>query len=149
MTLKLRQRGLTLLEMILFIVVLGVAGVALLATLSAPLTGAGTQTEAVTAAQVAQARMEVVLGQKRKAGYPEDPGNCQNELDPCEGGGPAALCDDAKPTDWTVSTQCEPFNKQPTDCQVVIVVTASTNPDDETHALRSLVTNLSDSSCAS
>lgn len=140
------QSGLTLMEMILFIVVLGVAGVALLSVLSAPLTGAGTQMQAVTAAQAAQARMEVVLGQKRKAGYPQDPANCQQELDPCDGGGPAELCDEAKPADWAVSTQCEDFGSELRECRVVVVVTA-TGPGGSAHAVRTLISNLSEPSC--
>lgn len=130
------QCGLTLLEMILFIVVLGVAGVALLATLSAPLTGAGTHTEAVTAAQVAQARMEVMLGYKRKNGFPAD-GLCSPDPDPCPG--PAAC---TTPAGWTVDTGCEPWDGNDTSYYQVFVVTA--NGPDSSYTMRTLVTRLGD-----
>jgi len=145
-----RQRGLTLIEMILFIVVLGVAGVVLLTSLSAPLTGAGTQTEALTAAQVAQARMEVVLGQKRKAGYPENPGDpsvCGAELDPCEADGGLPFCDATVPGGWAVDTQCEAWGSESTDCHVVAVVNVM-QPDGGTHSARALLVNLGDPGCA-
>lgn len=133
-----RQEGLTLIEIILFIVVLGVAGVALLATLSAPLTGAGTQTEVVTAAQVAQARMEVVLGYKRKNGFPDN-GLCDPNPDPCPG--PSA-CE--TPAGWNASTSCEAWSVNgDTSGYQVFVVTAS-GPDGAGHTVRTLVTSLSD-----
>lgn len=129
------QYGLTLLEMILFIVVLGVAGVALLATLSAPLTGAGTQTEAVTAAQVAQARMEVMLGYKRKNGFPSD-GLCNPDPDPCPG---LDAC--MTPADWAVDTSCESWSGNgDTSSYQVFVVTA--NGPDSSYTMRTLVTRL-------
>lgn len=148
---KQKQLGLTLLEMILFIVVLGVAGVALLATLAGPLSGAGTQTEAVRAAQAGQARMEVVLGQKRKGGYPEnagDPVACGSEIDPCASDSGLAFCDAAVPNGWTVDTRCEPWDTEDTNCYVVAVVTA-TSPEGSDHETRTLFTNLSVESCAS
>ncbi|RFF28297.1 hypothetical protein DZK25_03355 [Wenzhouxiangella sp. 15181] len=125
--------------MILFIVVLGVAGVALLATLSAPLTGAGEQTRALTAAQVVQARMELVLGQKRKAGYPEDVSDCKAELDPCPGAGLSAC---ALPAGWNEPTvSCEAWNGNPTDEHVVVVVSA-TSAEGTSSSARTLITNL-------
>ncbi|WP_376695281.1 type II secretion system protein [Wenzhouxiangella sp. EGI_FJ10305] len=133
------QAGLTLLEMILFIVVLGVAGVALLSTLSAPLTGAGEQTRALTAAQVVQARMELVLGQKRKAGYPEDVSDCKAALDPCPG---ATLSACALPAGWSEpAVSCEAWNANPTDEYVVVVVSAA-GPDGTSATARTLITNL-------
>lgn len=142
-----KARGLTLLEMILFIVVLGVAGVVLLTTLSSPLTGAGTQTAAMEATQVAQARMELVLGQKREGGYPatyDDDAQCGQELDPCASGGlGAAWCDTGG---WTVSTECTDWsgdvNRQ---CYVVAVVTAVN--DGTQRSVRALFTNL-DEACS-
>ena len=129
------QTGLTLLEMILFIVVLGVAGVILLTTLASPLTGAGTQTEAVTAAQVAQARMEIVLGQKRRQGFPG--------IDPCnqcsETNGEPGFC--ANPAGWCASTGFEDWGGEDPDDYQVIVVTAQ-GPNGNSHSIRTLVTRL-------
>lgn len=134
----LRQRGLTLMEMVLFIVVLGVAGVALLTALSAPLTGAGTQTQAVTAAQVAQARMELVLGQKRKAGFPDN-GLCDPDPDPCPGLG---ACD--TPAGWSVSTACEAWSENGDTSSYQVLVVTATDPDGGTFSERALVTRLGD-----
>ena len=125
------QAGLTLLEMILFIVVLGVAGVILLTTLSSPLTGAGTQTEAVTATQVAQARMEVVLGQKRRQGFPGS--------DPCDGDPSLAICQ--LPGGWTANTGFEDWGGEDPEDYQVIVVTAQ-GPTGTSHSVRTLVTRL-------
>ena len=127
-----RQWGLTLLEMVLFIVVIGVAGVMLLTTLASPLTGAGAQAEAVTAAQVAQARMEVVLGQKRRQGFPGS--------DPCDGNG-LAICD--VPAGWSVATTFQPWSGNPdTDNYQVIEVTATKADGSGEHTIRTLVTRL-------
>lgn len=131
-----RQQGLTLIEIILFIVVLGVAGVALLATLSAPLTGAGSQTEAVTAAQVAQARMEVVLGYKRKNGFPEN-GLCDPDPDPCPG--PNA-CD--TPPGWSASTSCEAWSQNGDTSQYQVFVVSAEGPEGAGFTVRTLVTSL-------
>lgn len=136
-----RQSGLTLIEMILFIVVIGVAGVALITTLSSPLTGAGVQTNTLTAAQVVQARMEIMLGQKRKAGYPEDPLNCQAELDPCPGAGLAA-CD--TPTGWTVGSGCEAWSANGDTNEFVVLVVSATGPDGGAATARTLIGNLGD-----
>lgn len=127
------QRGLTLLEMILFIVVIGIAGVVLLTVMTSPMTGAGTQLHAVTAAQVAQARTEVVLGQKRRDGFPG--------RDPCETNG-FAFC--TVPNGWSVDTTFEAWSENSdTDNYQVVVVTA-TDPDGGTHTVRTLVTRLGD-----
>lgn len=126
------QDGLTLLEMVLFIVVLGIAGVALLSVLSSPLTGAGAQTEAVTAAQVAQARMEVVLGQKRRQGFPGS--------DPCEDDPSLAICQE--PGNWSASTRFEDWGGADPDHYQVIVVTAQGL--NGSHTIRTLVTRLGD-----
>lgn len=133
------QAGLTLLEMILFIVVLGVAAVAMLAALSGPLSGAGTQTEVVTAAQVAQARMEVMLGYKRKNGFPSDD-LCEPDPDPCPG---PAVC--ATPAGWTVDTACEAWTGNgDTSAFQVFVVTA--NGPASSYTMRTLVTRLGNGS---
>jgi type II secretory pathway pseudopilin PulG len=126
------QRGFTLLEMILFIVVLGIAGVALLSVLSSPLTGAGAQTEAVTATQLAQGRMELVLGQKRREGFPGS--------DPCTSGSPPGACQ--LPSNWTVTTEFVAWDSNPdTETYQVIVVTAN-GPGGGSHTIRTLVTRL-------
>ena len=125
------QKGLTLLEMVLFIVVIGVAGVIILTTLASPLTGAGTQTEAVTAAQVAQARMEVVLGQKRRQGFPGS--------DPCAGDPSLTFCQ--VPGDWSVNTGFEDWGSEDPDDYQVIVVTAE-GPNGTSHTIRTLVARL-------
>lgn len=134
-----RETGLTLLEMVLFIVVLGVAGVALIATLALPLTGAGEQTRALTAAQVVQARTELMLGQKRKSGYPEDPPNCATELDPCPGAGLSAC---SLPSGWSVSTGCEAWSSDPDTSEYIVLVVAATGPDGGSASARTLIANL-------
>lgn len=133
-----KSAGLTLIEMILFIVVLGIGGAVILTTLSAPLTGAGTQTTSVTATQIAQARMELIVGQKRRKEFPGE--------DPCDGTGLAEAC--TTPEGWTVDSAMEAWDEDgiddpAMDRYVVWLVTAN-GPDGEEHTIRALLTRLGD-----
>lgn len=104
-----RQRGATLVEVIIFIVVVSVAVGAMLGVFSEAMRGAGTEAEAVRASHLAQQRMELLVGQKREG----DPG-----LDFSGQGAFEDSCDDAvdavdgldhwqPPGDYTVDHTCD------------------------------------------
>ncbi len=78
------QRGLSLIELIAFIVIIGISTVALLSMYRAVLPRGATPAEISIAAQLAQERMELILGQRAILGY-----SPVASLDPCPG---AAIC---------------------------------------------------------
>ena len=85
-----RSRGLTLIELVVFIVIVGVAAFALLGSFGAMLTRSPTAAQLTQAMQLAQERMELILGQRNSPaagrGY-----NNTVDLDPCNVGA-ATVC---------------------------------------------------------
>lgn len=126
------QGGLTFIEMVIFIVLIGILGVALLSTLWNPLTGAGTQEEAVFMTQLAQGRMEAVLGQKRREGFPG--------TDPCSGGATLSTCN--VPAGYTINTSFGAWSGNP-DTDEYQVITVSVTGPGGSYDMHTLVTNLS------
>jgi len=78
------QAGVTLIELIAFIVIMGIAVVALLSMYRAVLPHGATPAQITLATQLAQERMELILGQRAMNGY-----SPPTSLDPCPG---AAIC---------------------------------------------------------
>ena len=78
------QFGVTLIELIAFIVIMGIAAVALLSMYRAVLPHGVTPAQITLATQLAQERMELILGQRAARGY-----SPVVSLDPCPG---AAAC---------------------------------------------------------
>jgi Tfp pilus assembly protein PilV len=78
------QRGVSLIELIAFIVIMGIAAVALLSMYRAVLPRGATPAEITLATQLAQERMELILGQRAARGY-----SPVASLDPCPG---PAIC---------------------------------------------------------
>ncbi len=83
------QRGLSLIELIAFIVIMGISVVALLSMYRAVLPRGATPAEITLATQLAQERMELLLGQRYASGY-----STTQLTDPCAGGTPPAICTD-------------------------------------------------------
>lgn len=81
------QRGVTLIELIAFIVIMGISVVALLSMYRAVLPHGATPAEITVATQLAQERMELLLGQRFVDGY-----STAVLTDPCVGGTPPAIC---------------------------------------------------------
>jgi hypothetical protein len=81
------QRGVTLIEVIAFIVIMGISVVALLSMYRAVLPHGVTPAEITLATQLAQERMELILGQRVASGY-----STAVLTDPCVGGTPPAIC---------------------------------------------------------
>jgi Tfp pilus assembly protein PilV len=81
------QRGVSLIELIAFIVIMGIAVIALLSMYRAVLPRGVTPSEITLATQLAQERMELLLGQRIVDGY-----STATFTDPCVGGTPPAIC---------------------------------------------------------
>jgi hypothetical protein len=81
------QRGVSLIELIAFIVIMGISVTALLSMYRAVLPRGATPSEITLATQLAQERMELILGQRVASGY-----SPVVLTDPCVGGIPPAIC---------------------------------------------------------
>jgi type II secretory pathway pseudopilin PulG len=128
------QGGLTIIEVVVFIVVIGILAVALMSAIINPLTGAGTQQDAVFVTQLAQERLDVVLAQKRREGFPGS--------DPCDAGATLATCDE--PAGYTITTSFDAWSENPdTDHYQVITVSVSSGGSGA-YSTSTLVTKLED-----
>ena len=78
-----RIRGFTLVELVVFIVILGLAGYALFRSFGSVLPRSPTAAQLTQAMQLAQERMALILGQRDVQSY-----NNLVDLDPCLRGGP-------------------------------------------------------------
>lgn len=83
------QRGLSLIELIAFIVIMGISVTALLSMYRAVLPRGATPAQITLATQLAQERMELLLGRRVASGY-----STVMLTDPCVGGTPPAICTD-------------------------------------------------------
>lgn len=81
------ERGVSLIELIAFIVIMGMSVMALLSMYRAVLPRGATATQITQATQLAQERMELILGQRAAAGY-----STAVLTDPCSGGGAPPIC---------------------------------------------------------
>ncbi len=97
-----RVRGFSLIELLIFIMVVGLMGVALFSAFSAALLGAGERERSVRSAQLAQERLELILAQKHAVGFA---GFGAANFDPCISAPPAthATCS-AIPAGYVVTT---------------------------------------------
>jgi Tfp pilus assembly protein PilV len=71
------QRGISLIEVVVFIVVVSAAAVALLGALAGIVPRGSTAAQLTQASQLAQERMELIVGQRAVLGY------SSTQLDPC------------------------------------------------------------------
>lgn len=94
------NRGFTLIEMIIFIVILGISSVAMLMAFQLLLQRSPTANYQTTAIGLAQERMELILAQKKTKGY-------ASVSDPCQQVPPPSLCTFSN--DYTVSSNISAF----------------------------------------
>ncbi len=96
-----RTRGFTLIELLIFIVVMGVLGVAIFASFTGALQSARELERTVRSAQLAAERMELILAQKRALGFA---GFTAASFDPCTSAPPSTqpVCS-AIPAGFTVT----------------------------------------------
>lgn len=85
MAIDIKQSGLSLVEMIIFIVVVSIAVSGVLLAFTSTLRAAPSPNQITTATQLAQERMELILAQKRAAGL-------ATFVDPCVPGPGPAIC---------------------------------------------------------
>ena len=79
-----RSRGVTLVELIAFIVIAGVIAAAMVQAFSGTMRGSHLGKEMTQATQLAQQRMEVILGQRKTLGYTAFIASA--DYDPCQSG---------------------------------------------------------------
>ncbi len=89
-----RRSGFTLVELVVFMVIVGVAAFALLRSFGSLLPRSPTAAQLTQASQIAQERIELILGRYVAAGF-----TAVN--DPCVGGTPPAIC--PAPAGYTVT----------------------------------------------
>ncbi len=124
-----RCRGLTLVELVVFIVIIGVAAFALLGSFGALLPRSPTAAQLTQATQLAQERMELILGQRDSPlagrGY-----NNTVDLDPCNVGAPAICTSSfgytvASAGTGTAPGSWLPWNGNPTTNYKLVTVTVT------------------------
>ena len=120
-----RHRGVTLIELIVFIVIVGVVAAAMVQAFVATGRGSHLGKEITQATQLAQQRMEVILGQRRALGFAAFD---QNTFDPCDtAGSPAWTAEVCTTTNYPAgnfSVQTEFDNPVPAcspDCHEITV----------------------------
>ncbi len=121
-----------MIEMVVFIVVIGVMGVALMSAIITPLAGSGTQQEAVFVTQLAQERLEVVLGQKRREGFPGS--------DPCDDGAALATC--SEPAGYDITTSFNAWSEDPDTDKYQVITVSVASGGASTYSTSALVTRL-------
>lgn len=102
--------GFTLIEVVIFIVVAGVLAAGLIVAMGSSVRGTSQAGQTDMAAEIAQTRMELILAQRRTAGFVAF-------TDPCPG---PVVC--TAPTGYAVSSSIVPgFGGDPTNFKIVTV----------------------------
>lgn len=108
------QRGLSLLELIVFIVVMSIAVVAVMQGLSSALRGSLSPGQMTQATQLAQERMELILATRQTQGY-------SGIYDPCGVGSPPAFCSTMLGYTAAFSSEAWPVDTDTAKYQVLVV----------------------------
>ncbi len=125
-----RSRGLTLIELIVFIVILGIAAFALLGSFGALLPRSPTAAQLTQAMELAQERMELILGQRNSPALGRGYNNTV-DLDPCNNAGAPTLCTStfgytvASAGTGTAPASWLPWNGNPTTNYKLVTVTVT------------------------
>lgn len=110
------QQGFTLIEVIIFTVVIGIISVSIFASFNQILIAAKNPETIVTATQLAKERMELILGQRETQGF-------SAFTDPCTAGGPASVCN--LPSGFSIT--------QPTISGDKLTITVTVDGPEDTH----------------
>ncbi len=125
------QRGLSLIELIVFIVVMSIAVVAVMQGLSSSLRGSLTPGQITQATQLAQQRMEFILSRRQTLGYTDF------QTDLC----PSAAVPCADPLDgFTIASTVGAWSGNPTTEYLLVTVIVTRN-NQQVAQLRSVVSN--------
>ncbi|MCL5669127.1 MAG: type II secretion system GspH family protein [Gammaproteobacteria bacterium] len=106
--------GLSLLELIVFIVVMSIAVVAVMTGLSSALRGSLSPGQMTQATQLAQERMELILATRQTQGY-------SGIYDPCGVGSPPAFCSTMLGYTAAFSSEAWPVDTDTAKYQVLVV----------------------------
>lgn len=90
-----KQAGVSLVELVIFIVIMAIAAVIVLRTFFDAIGRSPSAGQITQATQLAQERMELILAQRRVKGY-------SAVSDPCFGGTPPAICGNAGARGYTI-----------------------------------------------
>lgn len=129
-----RVRGFSLIELVVFIVVVGIAATGIMLAFVEALSGAGAAPALTRGSQIGQQRIELIIANKRLDGFPGS--------DPCAGNGLVA-CN--VPAGFTVTSEIiewggvDPCDDTMTHCQITVTVDA---PGGAVFTLNSLITRL-------
>lgn len=129
---KKKQSGVSLIELVVFVAALsiGVAGITVMFT---TLLSQSPITEQVSQAlSLAEARMELILGQRHFVGY-------TGIVDPCTLGSPPAICSNTL-SGYTVTSSFTPTTIN-TDANYSVVAVTVTGPASQKVILKSLIAN--------
>lgn len=126
------QRGLSLLELIVFIVVMGIAVVAVMQGLSSALRGSLSPGQMTQATQLAQERMELILATRQTQGY-------SGIYDPCGVGSPPAFC--STMLGYTAAFSSEPWSADPDTAKYRVLVVTVTRDGTQVAQYKTLVAN--------
>ena len=111
------MRGFSLIELVIFIVLVSIMGVALLASFSVTTRSTPDAGQVTQATQLAQERIELILAQRRTAGFAAF-------VDPCTFGTPPAAC--TAPAGYTVTAAIAPNWNGDTNYRVITVTVSGT-----------------------
>ena len=89
-----KSAGFSLIELIIFILIIGIAASAVLTSFQTILQKSPTGNRQTTAIALAQERMDLILAQRQLQGF-------SSFIDPCASGSPPAIC--TAPTGYTVT----------------------------------------------
>lgn len=122
-----RERGVTLVELIAFIVIVAVIATAMVQAFSSTMRGSHYGKELTQATQLAQQRMEIIIGRRKGMGYAAFLASGAN-YDPCQSGLWAGqeLC--ATTSSYTVSSTAPVADACGTGCaEITVSVTSPTD----------------------
>lgn len=126
--------GLSLIELVVFIVVMSIAVVAVMQGLSSALRGSLSPGQITQATQLAQERMELILATRQTQGY-------SGIYDPCGVGSPPAFCSQMLGYTAAFSSKPWPVDIDTAKYRVLVVTVTKTDTGTQVAQLQTLVAN--------
>ncbi|MDA8391038.1 MAG: type II secretion system protein [Gammaproteobacteria bacterium] len=117
MSLRARQRGATLIELIVFLVIVGIAAAGVMEALTQAQSGGATPIQILEATKLAESRLEFLAGQSEVQSF-------ATLTDPCAGTTPPPVCQLPPGYQIAQPTVVPDFGKNPALTALVVQVTA-------------------------